>query len=359
MKPSADDLAKLAWTFARRPHATGAEGAALLALLACNARGARPTRPDLFRWLTGSIGRTALYDALAALIAERVIAELPGRRLCLAALLPAETVETDETDAPHQSAATDDNGETAPPASAPTDNKSAAPDEKSATADVSHAREDAFKSFEKEKAAANAARARDEADLRRFAVEVCKLPAAAADQILATAKAQPVAEIAQALEQFHYAYTSGHGTGQSRLDACRNPVGQVIDWTRNPHKRDRLPEAALTLARWKQGQAARAEQQQREAEARRRMQADAQLVARFAQRDRHEQAALCLALREKAPTLAARFYAHFFDAGPGRDPLAFVPACERAAMLEALAAAEMLAENLGTNLLDASRVTQT
>ena len=348
--PSADDLARLAWQFARRPHVTGAEAAALLALLACNARRCRPTRPDLCRWLAGSVSRTSLYDALAALVADGTVIELPGRRLCLAAMMPAETdapAETDETEAPHPSAAPDENGAAPPPLSAPSENKSPQSDAKSAAPDASRAHEEAFKSFEKEKAAANAARAREEAVLRRFATEACKLPAAAAEQILATAKAAPISEIRAALEQFHYAYTSGHGTGQSRQDACRNPIGQILDWTRNPHKRDTLPDAALTFARWQQRQASQAGQQERASAEDQRARADERRALGFAQRPRAAQVEALRALREKAPTLAATLPTFFFDSGPGANIYAgALPGRDRDERRAALAAAELLAENL-------------
>lgn len=345
MQVSAKQLAAVAWTFARAGRKAPGEAAVLLALLAYGAHGYKPTRAELAEKLAPATKKTAVYDAITALLADRTVIEHAKGRLSLAALAPAETAETDETDTPEDSATSEESGTNPPPDSAAPEAVSAPTESFSAAPEASHAHEEAFKSFEKQKAAAITPRAREIEPLVQFAIEACRLPDAAAAKILQLGQEHGAARVAAALEQFHYAYTTGHGTGKSRLEQLRNPIGQIIAWTRTPEAMDALPASALTVARWQDQRAQAANKQQAESALQQRASNDARHVASFALLPRDRQAAACRALKERAPTLAARFPSHFFDTGPGRDPLALAMPNERAAMLEALAAAAMLAEN--------------
>lgn len=349
----AETLSRISWQLASRRFCAS-QAAIALAVLACNARNYYPTRPQLTTQTRTA--ESAIRAAVSKMLEQGQLVELSGRRLALAALAPTAASTDAQTahdyDEPPTAQPAQPFAETPrqqqehnarppqpsdrPPQPAAATTPPAATTSQKAAATSPRAPEKAvLNDFEK----ATAAKTAREADrLAAFAIKICKLDAttaAAAAALLADYSAQALAD---ALAQFAYSYTA-----RNRLASCKNPLGQIIAWARDPSRMDKLPTGTPTLASFEQQQAK--QQQASENAARQATQSanDEALADIFMRREQAQRAEVIdamLASRSPFGRSAAMFreYRHTNWRG------LFLPS-EREELAEALAAAEMFARS--------------
>ena len=348
----AETISRISWQLASRRFCAS-QAAIALAVLACNARNFYPTRPQLTKQTRTA--ESAIRAACIKMIEQGQLVELPGRRLALADLAPAATsrdAQTHDFDNPPSEATLEPFAETPQASPAPTlahtneprhppppvaaTRQPAAATTQQAAPTTPRAREKAVLSSNEKQAAAKTAR--EAALLAAFASEVCKLDKANSAAAAALLKDYSAQAIGAALAQFAYAYTA-----RGRLPSCRNPIGQIIAWSREPSRMDVLPAEAATLASFEQAkqnsQQRKAETEQAQGEAARNF----ALADAFMQRSQPERAAVIDAMHARRSPFAndaAMFKEYRHSNWRGL----FLPH-ELEALAAALAAAEMLARS--------------